>query len=125
MFWIRNNKMISSAKNTFYNNFIEYRLTGEKRYKNAADEAMNSIQRVITNLEEEVSKPTQIPDNFSTNLREKTIKLKNGRKRLIEEKDALTEANMRIISNTSTFSSIDWRYYLTGCLVIVALLVKT
>jgi ElaB/YqjD/DUF883 family membrane-anchored ribosome-binding protein len=116
--------MITSAKNTFHNNFIEYKLTGEKRYKNAADEAMNSIQKFISNLEEEVNKTTQIPVDFSSNLREKTIRLKNGRKRLIEEKDDLVEARMRTPQYISTLTSIDWRYYLTGCLVIVALLVK-
>ena len=114
--------MISSAKNVFHTNFLEYRLTGNKKYKNASDTALNSINKVISDLEDTVNTIGEVPSDFSHSIREKSIRLKNGRRRMIEENDLLEEAKMR--NSVPIQSSIDWRYYATGILLIVALVAR-
>ena len=56
--------MISSAKNVFHINFLEYRLTGDKKYKNVADTALNSINKVISDLENTVNTTGEVPAGF-------------------------------------------------------------
>ena len=102
--------MLASIKNTYHNNFLEYKLTGNTKYKNAADEALTSINKVISDLESKVySTPLPIIQNKT-----------NNTKNLIKEKDELVEAEMR----TSKTSYIDWRYYLIAGLVVVSFFVK-
>jgi hypothetical protein len=116
--------MISSAKNVFHTNFLEYRLTGDKKYKTVADSALSSIKKAIADLETTVKATGEVPSDFSHSIRESSMRLKNGRKRLIEQKDILEGANMRNSVPAPTVSSIDWRYYVTVILLIVALVAK-
>jgi hypothetical protein len=112
--------MLSSAKKAYRTNFLEYKITGDQKYKVAADAALASINKVISDLENTPS-PDPPPD-FEHLMRDSTIRLKNGRRKLIEEKDALVEAKMRMPALPLT--SLDWRYYVIGVLLVAALAVR-
>jgi hypothetical protein len=94
--------MLSAIK-TYRTNFLEYRLTGDQKYKKAADGAMDSINREMEYLEDTVNSLPPIPH-----------------KTHINQNDKLIAAQMR----TPAISSFDWRYYVIAALVITSLVVK-
>ena len=94
-----------TAINTYRTNFLEYRLTGDQKYKKAADGAMDSINKTMEYLEDTVNTiPPQMPH-----------------KPPINQNDQLIAAQMR----TPTVPTFDWRYYVIAALVITSLVVKT
>lgn len=95
---------ITSATKVYHDNFLEYRITGESKYKKAADAAMNTIQTVIKNMQEQVSvSPVQHQVNKNT-----------LEKSLFQERDALKEAEMRGVSS----SIPTWKYITIGVLLV-------
>jgi hypothetical protein len=95
---------ITSATKVYHDNFLEYRITGETKYKKAADSAMNTIQTVIKNMQDQVS-VTPVEHQVSKN---------NLEKSLFQERDALKEAEMRGVSSGSIPT---WKYIAVGILL--------
>jgi hypothetical protein len=95
---------ITSAIKVYHDNFLEYRITGESKYKKAADAAMTTIQTVIKNMQDQVSvSPVQHQVNKN-----------NLEKSLFQERNALKEAEMRGVS----YGFIPtWKYITIGVLL--------
>lgn len=112
--------MLSKAKKTYHDNFLEYRLTGEQKYKQASDGALQNMNGILSDLEARINSSPTIPQDFAHTLRDGLLKRRLGRTKLIEEKDELKGAEMRLGGQPS-LTSIDWRYYAIAVLGLVTM----
>ena len=96
----------SSASRVYHDNFLEYKITGETKYKKAADAAMTTIQGVVQKMQDQVN-ATPIDSHI---LRELNLKKETLEENLFKERDRLKEAEMRGITN-KTPTSETWKYY--------------
>jgi hypothetical protein len=89
------------AKKTYRDNFLQYKLTNEPKYKNAYEKSMESIE---TMLDKMGSKP--IPQQIS-------------KPNYLKEDDSLQAAILR--QTTLPPPSMTWKYVTVGCLSVIAL----
>jgi hypothetical protein len=84
----------SAARKVFHDNYVQYVMTDEPRYRKAYEEAEKSMQSVIQSLKREVAEnSTNLPDPSELkNLKSHETSLKYS---FMKEKDALVEAQMR------------------------------
>jgi hypothetical protein len=98
----------ASASKVYRDNFLEYRTTGDIKYKTASDGAMSTIQGVIQKMQDQVN---AVPVDSHT-LRELTLKKQTLEENLFREKDRLKEAEMRgAPSGQAAVPSASWKYY--------------
>ena len=111
---------ITSATRVYHDNFLQYRITGEPRYKKVADDAMTTIQKVIDGLKKQVS---SVPVH---DLRDLKLKRKTLEENLFKEKDLLKEAEMRgIPSGQTPVESSTWKYVTIGGLLAITILLQS
>jgi hypothetical protein len=109
---------ITSATRVYHDNFLQYRITGEPRYKKVADDAMTTIQKVIDGLKQQVS---SVPVH---DLRDLRLKRKTLEENLFKEKDRLKEAEMRGIPSGQPVESSTWKYVTIGGLLAITILLQ-
>lgn len=63
-------KVFNSAKKVYRDNYLEYKLTNDPKYKTASDSAVETMKRVISNLQSQTQGTNTI---LSKNLKEKDI----------------------------------------------------
>jgi len=86
----------SSAKSVYRDNMLQYKLTGESKYKNVADQAMATLNKILE------SKKIQSPNVLHTDY--------------LKQQDMLVGAKMR--QPTSVQPSMSWQYLTLGSLLI-------
>ena len=91
------------AKKTYRDNFLQYKLTNEPKYKNAYEKAMESIENMIDKLKK--SKPSN---------NKQTIKIN-----YLKDNDSLKTALLRQSSLSQT--PMTWKYVTVGSLALLAL----
>jgi hypothetical protein len=91
------------AKKTYRDNFLQYRLTNEPKYKVAYEQSMDSINKMLEKLEN--SKPLPSPK-----------KLKED---YLKQEDSLKGASLR--KQIPQLPSMSWRYIMLGSLSILAM----
>ena len=130
MFWILNIRMSSaftSSKKTFHDNYLEYKITGDQKYKTAVDSAKQSMDSILASLQQQVTSSDKLNHNkdFSHVLRKLENENKQKHKKLIEEKDLLKEAEMRGFSDQQVpVPSSTWKYVMIGVLGGVSVLLS-
>jgi uncharacterized protein YyaL (SSP411 family) len=85
----------SSAKSVYRDNMLQYKLTGESKYKNVADQAMATLNKILE------SKKIQSPQLHTDYLK---------------QQDMLVGAQMR--QPTIVQPSMTWQYLTLGSLLI-------
>lgn len=90
------------AKKTYRDNFLQYKLTNEPKYKNAYEQSMKSIETMLHNLEK--SRPLESPKELKT--------------KYLKEEDSLKGALLRTQTQTE-LPSMSWRYITLGSLSIL------
>jgi hypothetical protein len=95
----------TSASKVYHDNFLEYRITGDPKYKSASDAAMTTIQGVIQKMQDQVN-ATPVDSHI---LRELSVKKQSLEENLFKEKDRLKEAEMRGVSSIPVPTG--WKYY--------------
>ena len=97
----------ASASKVYHDNFLEYRTTGDIKYKNASDAAMTTIQSVIQKMQDQVT-ATPVDSHI---LRDLNLKKQTLEENLFKEKDRLKEAEMRgVPSGHPALPSASWQY---------------
>ena len=91
------------AKKTYRDNFLQYKLTNEPKYKNAYEQSMKSIETMLQKLR---SKPVETPKELKT--------------KYLKEEDSLRGALLRT-QTQSQLPSMSWRYITLGSLSIVVI----
>ena len=86
----------SSAKSVYRDNMLQYKLTGESKYKNVADQAMATLNKILE------SKKIQSPNVLHTDY--------------LKQQDMLVGAQMR--QPTIVQPSMTWQYLTLGSLLI-------
>jgi len=86
----------SSAKSVYRDNMLQYKLTGESKYKNVADQAMATLNKILE------SKKIQSPNVLHTDY--------------LKQQDMLVGAKMR--QPTIVQPSMSWQYLTLGSLLI-------
>jgi hypothetical protein len=90
----------SSAKSVYRDNTLQYKLTGETKYKVVADQAMATMNKILETQKE------KHPEELHTEY--------------LKEQDTLTGALMKQPSPTYTATpSMSWQYITLGSLAIV------
>jgi hypothetical protein len=90
------------AKKTYRDNFLQYKLTNEPKYKNAYEKSMESIETMLDKLG---SRP--IPQQIIS------------KPNYLKEDDSLQGAILR--QTTLPPPSMTWKYVTVGCLSVLAL----
>jgi hypothetical protein len=93
-------KVFNSAKKVYRDNYLEYKLTNDPKYKTASDSAIETMKKVITNLKSQ------------------THGTKDIASKIVREKDLMRDLpDDSIIQNIPSLSS---RYITLGIMSIVA-----
>lgn len=87
----------SSAKSVYRDNMLQYKLTGESKYKNVADQAMATLNKILE------SKKIQSPNVLHTDY--------------LKQQDMLVGAKMRQPPPVVQ-PSMSWQYLTLGSLLI-------
>lgn len=90
------------AKKTYRDNFLQYRLTNEPKYKQAYEKSMDSINIMLNKLEnsKHLPSPKKLKENY------------------LKEEDSLKGALLR---KPIQIQSMSWRYIMLGSLSILAM----
>lgn len=119
-------KQFNTLKQSLYDNYLQYRITGNPSYQNSYIAAEQGIQTIISELTSQVnSSQSNIANFYNKSTEDKLRQLQSDTKfaqqEIISEGDQITAANMRQ-SATSTFvppPSLSNYYIAAGSLAIV------
>lgn len=89
------------AKKTYRDNFLQYKLTNEPKYKNAYEKAMESIETMLDKIGSKPLPQQVVKPNY------------------LKEDDSLQAATLRQI--TLPPPPMTWKYVTVGCLSVIAL----
>ena len=92
-------KVFNSAKKVYADNYLEYKLTNDPKYKLASDSALASMRNVLDSL----GKQTQGTKNIA--------------EKIVQEKDLMRDLPEQI---TIAGPDLTWKYIILGGLAIVA-----
>jgi hypothetical protein len=115
---------------SYRDNYIQYRITGEPRYQQSYTSAEQGIETILDSLRKSVeSKNSEISNFYRAGVDEKLQKLKSDNKvlqgNLVDVQDEVTEAKMREETRGVGLSSIPTSKYITaGGLLLGTLLVS-
>jgi len=90
----------TSAKSVYRDNFLQYKLTGESKYKVVADQAMATLNKIL-----DAQRQQRSPEELHTDY--------------LKEQDKLTGALLKQPPPTYSLPSTSWQYLTLGSLTIV------
>jgi len=102
-------KQFTTLTSSYYDNYLQYKVTGNASYQNSYMSAEEGIQNILSSLRDQVtSQNEQISDFYSKDvegrLRDKKLQLRSTQKNLFKDTDEATEASMRIPTSSPSFS---------------------
>lgn len=116
------NNQFNTLIQSYHDNFLQYKITGNSSYQNAYQSAQQGIENIINTLESQNSEQQKTissfyDENHEEKLREIAADEKNAKRRVIEEHDKLIASEMR--NEVLTASSTNYLYYILGGLILV------
>ena len=121
-------KQFTTLTSSYYDNYLQYKLTGNSSYQNSYMSADEGIQSILSNLQDQINAQNQQINSFYQSdvegkLRSLHSDIQSAQRTIIKEKDSATAASMRTQSSSSNFGSIPQSYYISiGSLTAIALL---
>jgi hypothetical protein len=121
-------KQFTTLTSSYYDNYLQYKLTGNSSYQNSYMSADEGIQSILTNLQDQVNSQNQQINSFyqadvEGKLRSLQSDIQSTQRNILKEKDDSTTASMRTQSSSSSFGSIPQSYYISiGSLTAIAIL---
>jgi hypothetical protein len=121
------NNQFNTLIQSYHDNFLQYKITGNSSYQSAYQSAQQTIDGIINNLESQNTEQRQkissfYDENHEEKLREIAADERNAQRRVIEEHDKLTASEMRNVELTPP--STNYLYYITGALIVMALMIS-
>lgn len=112
-------KQFTTLRSSYYDNYLQYKLTGNASYQNSYMSAEQGIQSILSSLQDQINTQNQqISSFYNTDvegkLRDDQSKIRNAQKNILKESDAVTAAQMRNQPLTSSIPSIPTSYYIAG-----------
>jgi len=120
-------KQFTTLTSSYYDNYLQYKLTGNSSYQNSYMSADQGIQSILSSLQDQVNTQNQqITSFYNTDVEGKLRELQGDiattQKGIKREKDDVTSATMRSVPAPIT-STIPQSYYISiGVLSGVAIL---
>ena len=120
------NNQFNTLIQSYHDNFLNYKITGNSSYQNAYQSAQQGIETILNNLESQNGEQQKIISSFydekhEEKLREIGADAKNAKRRVVEEHDKLTAAEIR---SKELAPPTNYNYYILGALVIVSLVLS-
>ena len=121
-------KQFTTLTSSYYDNYLQYKLTGNSSYQNSYMSADEGIQSILTSLQDQVNSQNQQINAFyqadvEGKLRSLQSDIRSTQRNILKEKDESTAASMRTQSSSSNFGSIPQSYYISiGSLSAIAIL---
>lgn len=115
---------------SYYDNFLEYKLTGNESNQKAYMSAEQGIQSILKGLNDEVNAQSSSISNFYQSDVQGKLKsirsdIQSTQRNIITNKDSLSAAEMRIPTAPVTDQSIPSSYLMiTGALLIIGALLS-
>jgi hypothetical protein len=121
------NNQFNTLIQSYHDNFLQYKITGNASYQSAYQSAQQTIEGILNNLESQNSEQRKVissfyDENHEEKLREIAADEKNAQRRVIEQHDKLKAAEMRNIELTPP--STNYLYYIAGGLIVMGLLIS-
>lgn len=121
-------KQFTTLTSSYYDNYLQYRITGNPSYQNSYMSADQGIQSILSSLQDQVNSQNQQINSFyqadvEGKLRSLQSDITSTQRTLLKEKDDATAASMRTQTSSSNFGSIPQSYYISiGSLTAIAFL---
>lgn len=120
-------KQFTTLRSSYYDNYLQYKLTGNQSYQNSYMSAEQGIQSILSSLQDQINtEKQQVSSFYNTDiegkLRDDKAKIRSAQKNMLKESDELTAAQMR---TTSFVPSIPTPYLISiGALTATAFLLS-
>lgn len=121
-------KQFTTLKSSYYDNYLQYKLTGNPSYQNSYMSAEQGIQSILSSLQDQVNGQNQQINSFyqadvEGKLRDIQSNIRSTQRGILKENDEATAASMRTTATSSSFGSIPQSYYVAaGSLSAIAFL---
>lgn len=121
-------KQFTTLRSSYYDNYLQYKLTGNQSYQNSYMSAEQGIQSILSSLQDQINTQNQqISSFYNTDvegkLRDDQSKIRNTQRNILKESDQVTAGNMRLQPLTSSIPDIPTSYYISiGALIATAFL---
>lgn len=123
-------KQFTTLRSSYYDNYLQYKLTGNQSYQNSYMSAEQGIQAILSSLQDQInSEKQQVSSFYNTDiegkLRDDQSKIRNAQRNILKESDAVTAAKMRNEPLTTSMPSVPTSYYISiGVLTAAAVLLS-
>ena len=121
-------KQFNTLKQSYYDNYLQYRITGNPSYQNSYTSAEQGIQKIISELTSQInSSQADISNFYSKSTEDKLRQLQSDTKfaqqEIISEGDQITSATMRQTATSSILPppSLSNYYIAAGSLGAIAI----
>jgi hypothetical protein len=98
-------KQFNTLKQSYYDNYLQYKITGNPSYQNSYTAAEQGIQTILSELTSQINaRQSDISNFYSKSTEDKLRQLQSDTKfaqqKVISEKDEVTASNMRQSSSS-------------------------
>lgn len=112
-------KQFTTLTSSYYDNYLQYKLTGNPSYQSAYVGAEQGIQTILSGLEDDVTAQERQINSFyqedvEGKLRDIQSNIRSTQRGILKETDEATAATMRTTATSSSFGSIPQSYYIAG-----------
>jgi hypothetical protein len=102
-------KQFTTLKSSYYDNYLQYKLTGNASYQNSYMSAEQGIQSILSSLQDQVDiQNRQITDFYNTDvegkLRNLQSNIRSSQRNMLKESDEAVAASMRNVPSSTSFS---------------------
>jgi hypothetical protein len=116
----------NTLSRSYSDNYIQFKVTGNKRYSDAYNAAQQGLENIVSQLETDVSATKQsIADFYKSGVEQKMENLRQQNsflgRGLMAEKDEAIAATMRQTGSSSIPAIQTWQYIALGVLGVSAL----
>jgi hypothetical protein len=120
----------TTLSKSYYDNYMQYKLTGNSSYQNAYQSAQQGIENLLSSLESQVSQQEQTIQSFYSDdveekMRQTESDIRKRQRQIVNEQDDIEAANMRASVTQGSVISISpsytYEYTAIGILGVIAL----
>lgn len=111
---------------SYYDNFLQYKLTGNPSYKQAYESAQQGLDQIVQSLQQQNTDQKKSISNFYNEdvegrLRDLRSQTRDAERKIVSENDQVIAAEMR--SKTVSGESSNTVYYVLGGVAILGVIV--
>lgn len=102
-------KQFTTLKSSYYDNYLQYKLTGNASYQNSYTSAEQGIQSILASLQDQVSTQNKkVADFYNADvegkLRDLQSNIRSSQRNVLKESDQAIAASMRNTPSSPSFS---------------------